>query len=441
MTVNRYQSWGRYPKAVQHAVNYYWRTDDLPLSSENGRSFLPFGNGRSYGDVCQNDGGLLLDCGQLDRFIDFDASTGVLRCEAGVSLAQVLDFVVPQGWFLPVTPGTKFVTVGGAIANDVHGKNHHRAGTFGCHVRCFELLRSDGTRTQCSQSENAGYFGATIGGMGLTGVITWAEIQLKAISTSAIDQEIIRFASLDEFFELTAESDQHFEYTVAWVDCLAKGQQLGRGLFTRGNHASEIHKRQPKAPSRRIPFPFDPPFALINRFTLKLFNAAYYRKQFADRVRGLTHYDAFFYPLDAIHNWNRVYGSAGFFQYQCAIPTNAAVGAIREILQRISRSGAGSFLAVLKMFGEITSPGLLSFPRPGVTLALDFPNRGQQTLDLLNDLDEVTRSTNGAVNPSKDARMAASDFRRSFENHRDFASFIDPNISSSFWRRVMAADE
>ena len=439
MTKNHYQSWGRYPKPTHEAVSLYWRTDELPVSPDDARTFLPYGNGRSYGDVCQNDGGLLLDCRQLDRFIHFDVETGVLRCEAGVRLAEILQFAVPQGWFVPVTPGTKFVTIGGAIANDVHGKNHHRAGTFGCHVRCFELLRSDGTRRLCSAAENADFFNATIGGMGLTGVITWAEIQLKAIPTSAIDQETIRFGDLDEFFTVAVESDQRFEYTVAWIDCVAKGNKLGRGLFTRGNHATDDSDSLPKAPWHRIPFPIDPPFPLVNGPTLRLFNAVYYRKQIADHKRTLTHYEPFFYPLDAIHNWNRVYGSAGFFQYQCVVPPDSAPDAIKDMLGHIADAGTGSFLAVLKMFGDISSPGLLSFPRPGATLALDFPNRGKKTLDLLDRLDDVTRSVGGAVNPSKDARMAAADFRRAFPRHDEFSAFIDPNISSIFWRRVTAS--
>jgi FAD/FMN-containing dehydrogenase len=382
----------------------------------------------------------LLDCRKLDRFVNFDAETGVLRCEAGVTLEQILEFAVPRGWFLPVTPGTKFVTIGGAIANDVHGKNHHRGGTFGCHVRCFELLRSDGTRRQCSMSDNVDYFRATIGGMGLTGLITWAEVQLKEISSAAIEQEVIRFGNLDEFFELASESDEKFEYTVAWIDCLAKGSDLGRGFFTRGNHAADASRGALKRPSHRIPFPVDPPFAFVNKLTLKLFNAAYYRKQLAKRVRNLTHYDPFFYPLDTIRNWNRIYGSAGLFQYQCVVPPDAAPDAIAEILRRIAKAGTGSFLAVLKMFGKVSSPGLLSFPRPGATLALDFPNRGDQTLELLDQLDDVTRSAGGAVNPSKDARMAAADFRRSFEKCEDYLAFVDPNFSSGFWRRVMSAD-
>lgn len=438
---NRYQSWGRYPKAEQQAYRLNWRDDALPDGALGDGSFLPFGNGRSYGDVCLNDGGKLVDCRGLNRFIEFDEETGILRAEAGVLLSEIHALTVERGWFLPVTPGTQFATLGGAIANDVHGKNHHRAGTFGRHVRCFELLRSDGTRLACSPEENDGYFRATIAGLGMTGVITWAEIALQRIGSAYIDQETIRFANLDEFFSLARESDGDYEHTVAWVDCLPHGDMLGRGLFTRGNHADAGGADAPGAPSRRLRFPIDPPFTLVNRLTLKLFNDLYYRRQRAERVRSVEHYARFFYPLDSILSWNRIYGSRGFLQYQCAIPVARMEDGIREILSRIAKSGMGSFLAVLKVFGDQPSPGLLSFPMPGATLALDFPNRGSKTFKLLDELDEVTRETGGRLYPSKDARMHARDFQAAYPSWQAMADFIDPGVSSSFWRRVTGATE
>ena len=414
----------------------YWRSDPLPIDMQAKKTFLPFGNGRSYGDVCLNEGGYLLDCRQLHRFISFDPKTGLVRCEAGVLLSEILELTVAKGWFLPVTPGTQFVTVGGAIANDVHGKNHHRAGTFGQHVRCFELLRSDGARMLCSPQENDAFYKATIGGLGLTGVITWAEIQLHPITNAFIEHEVIRYRNLDEFFVLARESDQEFEHTVAWIDCLAKGDELGRGLFIRGNYAKAFEGKTAPPSKLRLTFPVDPPFALINGLTLKVFNALYYHKQWSNRVRGLVHYQPFFYPLDAIRSWNRIYGHKGFFQYQCAVPTSQMEDAIREILKRIGKAGVGSFLAVLKLFGNKPSPGLLSFPLPGATLALDFPNNGTSTLKLLDELDEVTRSVGGRINPSKDARMRPADFTQAYPNWLTMEKYIDPNFSSSFWRRV-----
>ena len=285
--MTRYESWGRFPKATHDVVRMNWRDGALPPDS--GKSLLPFGNGRSYGDCCLNDDGILVDARGLDRFIGFDAATGILRCEAGVLLSEILELIVPRGWFLPVTPGTQFVTIAGAVANDVHGKNHHRAGTFGRHVKCFELLRSDGSRLRCSPAENPDWFRATVGGLGLTGLITWVELQLKAISGPLIDQEVIRYGRLEEFFRLSRESDATHEYTVAWIDCAAAGASLGRGLFIRGNDATGGQDRRARA-ATRLSVPFDPPFALVNGPSLRLFNQLYYHKQRQERVRSTVHY-------------------------------------------------------------------------------------------------------------------------------------------------------
>jgi FAD/FMN-containing dehydrogenase len=291
----------------------------------------------------------------------------------------------------------------------------------------------------CSPNKHETFYQATIGGLGLTGVITWAEIQLHPVNNAYIDHEIIRYKNLDEFFDLARESDQTYEHTVAWIDCLAKGKQLGRGLFIRGNYADAFEGKAPRPSAMRLTFPVDPPFALINSLTLKLFNTLYYRKQWSDCIKDLVHYQPFFYPLDALLAWNRIYGSNGFFQYQCAVPADQMEAAIREILERIGKAGTGSFLAVLKLFGNRPSPGLLSFPMPGATLALDFPNNGEKTLRLLDQLDEVTRSAGGRVNPSKDARMRPEDFQQAYPNWKNMQDYMDPHISSSFWRRVTAS--
>lgn len=429
-----YASWGRYPKATPAAVyRAHWTDEDLPGGSH---SVLPYGNGRSYGDSCLNDGGALLDMRGLDRVLNFDRSTGVMRCEAGVLLADILSLVVPMGWFLPVTPGTRFVTVGGAIANDVHGKNHHRTGTFGQHVLRLALRRSDRGIVLCSPTENAELFHATIGGLGLTGAILWADIQLRPIANPGVDSETIRFANLGAFFDLSEESDRDYEYTVAWIDCLAHGKSLGRGLFMRGNHASP-QERLPLPPRRTRTFPIEPPFPLINAWSLRAFNSLYYRKQMARMQRAITHYEPFFYPLDGILHWNRMYGRQGFLQYQCVVPSDSAKESIRALLETIAAAKSGSFLAVLKVFGDRRSPGLLSFPRPGATLALDFPNQGQRTMDLLDNLDKIVTSAGGAVYPAKDARMSGERFRQYFPRWEEFQRYIDPRFSSSFWRRVM----
>jgi FAD/FMN-containing dehydrogenase len=414
-----------------------WRTDPPDLSRFE-QPVLPFGQGRSYGDTCLNDGGVLLDTGFLSRFISFDETTGVLRCEAGTTLAALLELTVPRGWFPGVTPGTRHVSLGGAIAHDVHGKNHHRGGTFGRDVRCFELLRSNGQRLVCSRTENADLFAATIGGMGLTGLILWAEVQLKKIRGPLIDVERVRFSGIDEFFDVSAESDAAFEYTVAWVDCLARGRALGRGIFFRGNHSAESAPPRARGAGRGVPVPFDFPATLLNRWTIGAFNALYYHRQMAKLVRSRTHFNPFFYPLDALRDWNRLYGRAGFLQYQCVVPREDR-GPIRDVLACIAQSGFGSFLAVLKTFGEMASPGMMSFPRPGVTLALDFPFRGPRTLALFDQLDVIVRASGGAVYPAKDARMSAASFQSFFPRWREFAAFVDPKFSSSFWRRVSAA--
>ncbi|MGH8112139.1 MAG: FAD-binding oxidoreductase [Rhodanobacteraceae bacterium] len=427
-----YQSWGRWPAATQRALRVGNRFAPLPSFAGHG---LPRGNGRSYGDVCLDDGGTLLDARGLDHFIAFDPVTGVLRCEAGVLFGTILELFVPRGWFLPVVPGTRFVTVGGAIANDVHGKNHHLVGSFGCHVRAFELLRSDSSRIACTPHDNPDWYAATIGGLGLTGLITWVELQLKPVPGAWFDTESIRFPGLDAFFELSAESERDYEYTVAWVDCTSGGTKLGRGIFSRGQHAAA--PAGASAPrTGRLRVPVTPPFSLVNRPSLHAFNALYFHRAPETPHRVSRHYLPWLFPLDGIREWNRMYGPHGFLQYQCLLPPQTARDGVRELLERIAASGTGSFLAVLKQFGSIRSPGLLSFSRAGTTLALDFANRGRNTFELLDRLDDSVAAAGGVVYPAKDARMSGERFRKYFPAWRDFSNFIDPAFSSGFWRRV-----
>jgi len=428
-----FPSWGRWPNAAQRVLRLSNRF--APLPSFEGHA-LPRGNGRSYGDVCLDDGGTLLDARGLDRFIAFDQETGVLRCEAGVLLDSILELCVPRGWFLPVVPGTRFVTIGGAIANDVHGKNHHAVGSFGRYVRRFELLRSDGTRRICSPQENADWFTATVGGLGLTGLTTWAELQLRRVPGAWFDTETRRFDRLDDFFELSAHSERDFEYTVAWVDCTARGNALGRGVFSRGNHCAAPSSAKSRR-ERGLRMPVTPPFSLVNGLTLHAFNWQHFHRAPKALQRSPQHYRPWLFPLDGIRDWNRMYGPHGFLQYQCVLPPPAARDGVRELLDRIAASGSGSFLAVLKQFGAIRSSGLLSFPCPGTTLALDFANRGPATFELLDRLDEVVAAAGGAVYPAKDARMSGERFREYFPAWRQFSGFIDPAFSSGFWRRVM----
>jgi FAD/FMN-containing dehydrogenase len=431
-----YRSWGRYPSAAPADVfPVVWRSDVPPFERLPG-SVLPYACGRSYGDSCLNDGGLLLDVRRLDRLIAFDAEAGLLRCETGVTLAEILALVVPHGWFLPVVPGTRWVSVGGAIANDIHGKNHHRAGTFGAHVTRLELLRSSGERIVCVPDE--ALFQATIGGLGLTGLVTWAEIRLTRIAGPGIAMERIRFPGLDAFFELAAE-DHAFEYTVAWVDCLARGSRLGRGIYMRGDHAPFDGPAPSPLGAARLTVPVDAPAGLLNRVTLALFNEAYYRGQLAGRRRSVVPYAPFFFPLDGVGDWTRLYGPQGFVQYQCVVPGAPDAGPIRTIFERIARSGEPASLGVLKRFGAARSPGMLSFPREGTTLAVDFAVRGDRPFALLDDLDAIVREAGGAVYPAKDARMSPESFRAFFPQLDRFRPHQDPKFSSSFWRRVHAS--
>jgi FAD/FMN-containing dehydrogenase len=423
-----HESWGRWiPSRPARVVDVTWPTDALPGDD----LLLPYGLGRSYGDVPLNNGHTLLDTSRMRRFRSFDVETGVLACEAGTSIDDILRVAIPHGWFLPVSPGTKFVTVGGCIANDVHGKNHHRAGTFGRHVRAFELLRSDGTRLRCAPDENAVLFRATIGGLGLTGLIVSAEIQLRRIASAEMLVERVPFRSLGEFDALSRDCDATHEYTVAWFDSFAGRES--RGIFFKGNHAegalprTDMRKRQLRLPHSMF---------LLNAVTVRAFNAAYFRANAKPRPQRLG-YDPFFYPLDAVANWNAIYGPRGFLQYQCVIPESAGLEPVAEILDRAARSRLASFLTVIKKFGALQSPGLLSFPRAGTTVCLDFAARNTDVLlPMLERCDDVVEAAGGAVYPAKDARMSAGRFRRFFPQWEQLRALADPRFSSSFWRRV-----
>ena len=428
--MKKYISWGRYPQVDQQGVLFSWRSNLLPEELD---PVLPFGKGRSYGDVCLNDKGIVIDTSQLNHFIHFDKINGIIRCEAGITLDEIIKLVMPEGWFLPVTPGTRFISVGGAIANDVHGKNHHHAGTFGNHVRTFELLRSDGQRLVCSESENPEYFNTTIAGLGLTGLITWAEIQLKPIGSSLVSGESIRYTDLEEFFELSESSDQDWEYTVSWIDCR---NSKGRGIFYRGNHVENGKLDTDILEKKALNTGFNLPTGLLNKCTISLFNNLIYTKHVQKCKQFNKNVIPFFYPLDRVANWNRLYGVNGFLQFQSVIPMQDASKITRIMLEKIVSSGMGSFLAVLKVFGDKVSPGIMSFPRKGVTLALDFPFKGEQTLKLLKELDAIVADAGGAVYPAKDACMAAENFVKYYPEMKAFEKLIAPGFSSSFWRRV-----
>jgi FAD/FMN-containing dehydrogenase len=430
-------SWGRTHRPIgQRVYTPHWITDSLPVSV---MPLLPYGLGRSYGDACLNDGGLLIRTARLDNLVEINPAARTLRCEAGVSLTEILARILPLGLTIPVTPGTRHVTIGGAIANDVHGKNHHREGTFGRHVTMLEVLRSDGERIVCTPDSEADLFRATIGGLGLTGLILRAEIRLLAVPGARIEEERLRFKSYDEFLELADASDRTHDYTVAWADCLSDDARLGRGLFMRGRFIAESAEGKPAYRPRRALgcLPFDLPSGVLNAALVRAFNSTLYLKAGAKPRRRVIHHDDFFYPLDVADGWNRLYGRRGFFQFQCVLPREDRETAW-QILRTLARGG-GSYLTVIKVFGELASPGLLSFPRPGVTFALDLPNRGERTRALLRRIEEIAIEAGGALYPAKDAVMTPASFRRSYPALAEFAKLRDPAFSSTFWRRVNPA--
>lgn len=393
---------------------------------------LAIGLRRSYGDSNLNPGGRVIDMSGLDRIIAFDRETGVMRAEAGVSLSQCLRVLVPAGWFLPTTPGTRFVTLGGAIANDVHGKNHHRAGNFGNSVTRLKLRRTDGSVREIGPGDPL--FHATVGGLGLTGIIEWVEFRAAPVKSAWMNAEDIAFRNISEYFEVSLMWRSRFEHTMAWIDCLAGGDSLGRGVLS-GANWSDTGGLKPHREDPKLAMPMDAPGFALNQFSMTAFNTVLNElKKRKSSYR--THYEPFLYPLDAIANWNRLYGTKGFYQYQCVLPYSTARNGASDLLKAIQASGQGSFLAVLKDFGGMAPAGLLSFPREGTTLALDFQNQGEKTLSLMADLDRIVAEAGGRLYAAKDGRIPAAMFQAGFPKLQEFRAHVDPGLSSAFWRRV-----
>jgi FAD/FMN-containing dehydrogenase len=400
---------------------------------------LVVGNLRSYGDEVVNDDGWYVRTVRCDRIMAFEPHAGLITVESGARLDALQLFLEPRGYGLPVTPGTALVTVGGAIANDVHGKNHHRAGTFGCFVDQFELVRTTGERLLCAADRNPEWFAATIGGMGLTGAITWATLRLRPLGSPWLATNARRFGNLDEFFSMEAENSSH-EYAVAWIDCLAPRGSLGRGIYSVGDHVEEpaLAPRAELATVRSRGLPFELPLSPVNSTTIRLFNHIYFRRHPLGHSR--VPYRSWLYPLDSIAHWNRIYGRRGFYQLQCVVPRSAARVAIAEMLQSCADAGQGSFLAVLKNFGAARSPGLMSFPMEGTTLALDFPNRGERTRELMGRLYDITEAAAGRLYPAKDGCSPDRSLERGYPGFAAFKRFIDPGIGSRMARRLRLID-
>jgi FAD/FMN-containing dehydrogenase len=427
-------SWGRVARRPQRIARPRFRDELASLIGEPCiPDKLPIGLRRSYGYSCLNTAGAVIEMCGLTRFISFDRATGVLRAEAGVSLSDILRLVVPEGWFLPTTPGTRLITLGGAVANDVHGKNHHGAGTIGRHVRSMVLLRSDRGRLTLAPQNDPALFSSTIAGLGLTGVVEWVELQLVKIGGAYLEVETVPYDHLDAFWALAEESTDRYEHAVAWIDCTLRGQNRGRGIFQRSNWITDgVYDIHDDRSWKHVPL--EAPSFALNRFTVNTFNSAYYRLSRAMAGESCQHYAPFFYPLDGVRDWNKLYGRSGMLQYQCVIPRDQQRLAVDALLKAITASGQASFLAVLKTFGDLISPSLLSFPRAGATLALDFSFRKVPTLALLSRLDAIVAEAGGALYPAKDGRMTEDMFRRSFPRWEELAK--DPAINSDFWRRV-----
>ncbi|GAB6042115.1 FAD-binding protein [Endothiovibrio diazotrophicus] len=404
-----YSGWGRYPRLEGELRAPATTTAVARELAAEGGERIARGLGRSYGDSALAP--RLVSSRRLDQILAFDEQSGRLRAAAGLSLADLLALLAPRGWFPPVTPGTKFVTLGGAVASDVHGKNHHLDGSFCDHVEELRLMLADGEAVTCSRDENPQLFHATCGGMGLTGVILDVTFRLRPLPGPRIAETTLKAAHLEEALALF-DRYASTTYSVAWIDCLARGARLGRSLIMLGEHAAggEHRRREP----RPLSVPVDAPTMLLNRWSIAAFNTLYYGRIRTPRLEREVHYDGFFYPLDGIHHWNRLYGRRGFVQYQFVLPRDGGAEGMKSILQAISASRRGSFLAVLKAFGR-GNDNLLSFPREGYTLALDF-KLDDGLFKLLDELDARVLDYGGRLYLAKDARMSEATFKKSYPN-------------------------
>lgn len=432
-------NWGNYP-VVECELSSFLDEQRLGEIVFNSKTTIARGLGRCYGDSSLNE--KVVSTLKFNRFISFDESDGVLTCESGVSLSEILDIFVSKGWFLSVTPGTKFVTVGGAIASNVHGKNHHKDGSFCDQLLWMDIMVADGSVIRASRQQNQELFAATAGGMGLTGIVLRAAIGLKRIKSAFINEEVVVGKNLDEIMQLF-ENSKNYTYSVAWIDCLQSQKSLGRSVLMCGEHAkeddvdSEYPLRSAAKKSKNIPFNF--PDSALNTLSVKIFNELYYQKAPKEKTQRTSHYESFFYPLDAVLNWNRIYGKRGFTQYQFVLPKESANEGLKKILLKIAQSGQGSFLAVLKLFGK-ESGEYLTFPKEGYTLALDFALK-PQLFPLLNELDAMVTDYDGRFYLAKDARISKAAFQKGYPQIDEFLKIkaaYDPSgkFSSLQSRRV-----
>lgn len=415
--------WGNYP-IIESDIRSFSAIKDLRNVLSDFQSSIPRGLGRCYGDSAL--WRKIVSSLKFNRMLEFREEQGILTCEAGASLKEIVEVFVPRGWFLPVTPGTKHVTVGGAIASDVHGKNHHKEGAFSDHLVSVDIMLPEGSVITCSKTENPEIYRGLCGGMGLTGIILKATLKLKKIESAYIKQKVLKARDINEVMEMFEKYD-NMTYSVAWIDCLAKGRSSGRSILMLGEHATagDIKGLVPANPlavkeGKPLHLPFSFPGFILNSFTAKAFNSLYYFRKPKEQDSIVDH-NAFFFPLDSIDNWNKLYGRAGFLQYQFVLPEAVAAKGLKEILGRIGNSGMGSFLAVLKLMGKENS-NLISFPMKGYTLALDFPITAG-LFPFLDELDKIVLEYGGRLYLAKDSRMSSDMFRQSYKRAEEFASF------------------
>ena len=438
--------WGRYPRGRSRVLRPERIKEAVPPLEGQ---MIARGQGRSYGNAAMSADGSVMLTERLNRFLNFDDESGVLTAEAGSTLAEVLQAFVPRGWFPSVTPGTKFVSLGGCVAADVHGKNHHRVGTFGNHVAEIELVLADGQRRRCSPQQDEELFWATVGGMGLTGIITEVSLRLIPIETAYVVAQHHPARNLDESLELLEKREFDDEYTVAWLDCLARGENFGRSVLMRGHHAkvsdvpSGVRKPLTLETHRPRNIPVDFPSWVLKPWGVSLFNRLYYFAQSTKKEPFVTSYEKFFYPLDRLGNWNRMYGRRGFVQYQCVLPSDQARGGLRLLLEELAGSGRASFLTVLKRFGA-EGRGLLSFPTQGYTLTLDLPVTDAGLFPFLDRLDEIVLAHGGRIYLAKDARVKGATFRAMYPRFAEWqlvkAAIDRSNCFSSDLARLLAMD-
>jgi FAD/FMN-containing dehydrogenase len=442
-TTMELSGWGRYPRHLARVLSPHTVSEALPPPTG---AMIARGQGRSYGDASLSSDGIVMLTGELRGAISFDEASGLLKAEAGTTLTAVINEFLPRGWFPAVVPGTKEVSLGGCVAADIHGKNHHCDGAFGNHIKEIEIVLADRTRLSCSPVVESDLFWATVGGMGLTGLITAVAVQLIPVESSYVVVRHHQARNLDQLFEMLSDKQLDDHYTVAWVDCLARGAQLGRGVLMRGHHASltdlprTLRDRAFKKPKRQFSLGFDFPSWALNSPGVRLFNQLYYRLKGRKQEEFIADCDSFFFPLDCLRNWNRMYGRRGFIQYQCVLPTSEARQGIQVLLEAAAASGQSSFLSVLKRFGP-AGQGLLSFPIEGYTLTLDFPVNDSGLFPLLDRLDEIVLKHGGRVYLAKDARLNPEIFRQMYPRLPEWLAIkerVDPEhrFDSDLARRL-----